>query len=86
MLFQKNISSNKTKENLLFYDIKDFCLAHIILVSVKFELNDRRTLAALLVSVYVTTLTCQKKKKLYMQKKIYINNYFKLICSMATLT
>ena len=83
MLFQKNISSNKTKENLLFYDIKDFCLAHIILVSVKFELNDRRTLAALLVCDHPHL---SKKKKLYMQKKIYINNYFKLICSMTTLT
>ena len=71
MLFQKNISSNKTKENLLFYDIKDFCLAHIILVSVKFELNDRRTLAALLVCDQ-PHLSKKKKKKNYTCKKRFI--------------
>ena len=30
-------------ENLLFYDIRDFCLAHIILISLKFQMNDRWT-------------------------------------------
>ena len=33
-----------------------------------------------------TTLTCQKNKKNYTRKKNYINNYFKLICFVTTLT
>ena len=33
-----------------------------------------------------TTLTCQKKKKNYIGKKIYIKNYFKLICFGTNLT
>ena len=70
MLFQKNISLNKTKENLLFYDIKDFCLAHIILVSVKFEMNDRRTLAALLVCDH-PHLSKKKKKNIHAKKDLY---------------
>ena len=33
-----------------------------------------------------TTFTCQKKKNLFMQNFFYINNHFKLICSVTTLT